>query len=296
VRVAFGCVTATALYACDAPVHIKLLPLESQGTDSESQGADTTVVSNADESSMVDSGTRTSASPAIDAGALLETTLLHHYDFVGDGTLLPDLVGEADGQVVGGTVLVPNGALELDGVDDFVNLPNGMISTLPAATITLWVLWRGGECWQRLFDFGSSATGEDTASSAITSLFVSPASCRWSHLGEVEPKMPTLMFHAPNGYLVEQDVNQLPSDVPVFVSLSVGSDGALRLSLNAETVVQLKTGLRLSDLDDVNNWVGRSQWKADATLKATLFDLRIFGAALTEEHVRTLFERTKDEF
>lgn len=52
-------------------------------------------------------------------------------------------------------------SLNYDGVDDFVSLPSGVVSTLNGDfTIEAWVYWRGASNsnWQRVFDFGSSTT------------------------------------------------------------------------------------------------------------------------------------------
>ena len=54
--------------------------------------------------------------------------------------------------------------------------------------------------------------------------------------------------------------------------------------------------LRLADLVDVNNWIGRSQWEQDATLNATLFDLRIYDVALTETQVEQVFGEVSSDF
>src|SRR5690606_13261129 len=107
----------------------------------------------------------------------LGASLLHHYDFSGTGTTLVDLVGEADGEIVGGAELDAMGGLTLDGVDDYANLPNGLISSLDEVTLAMWLTWHGNPCWQRLFDIGTSVDGEDVASYAATSIFVTPSSC-----------------------------------------------------------------------------------------------------------------------
>lgn len=282
--------TAATCLGCDTSVNIQLLPLVSVTTES-------TATSDAGASAATSTSqvTGSVSSSVEDAGTSVEDALLHHYDFVGDGTVVRDVRGGADGEAVGGALLDGSGVLELDGVDDFVDLPNGLFSSLDAATIALWVEWRGGPCWQRLFDFGSSATSEDTVSSAVTSLFVTPASCRASHLGPVNHNVMSIMFHTPGSYVLEQDVNPMPADVRQFVVLSAGADGRLALSLNGVVVVNLESTLRLSDLDDVNNWLGRSQWGQDPTLRAAIYDLKVYNRALSESQVGDLLERSRDD-
>jgi Concanavalin A-like lectin/glucanases superfamily len=215
---------------------------------------------------------------------------IHHYDFAGEGDVVRDIVAGANGVVIGGAVLDGTGGLELDGLDDFVDLPNALLSPLTEATLTLWLEWGGGPCWQRLFDFGSSSAEEGTPAGARTSLFVTPASCPSSHLGPVEDDVVSLMFHVPGNYSLAQDTSPLPASVPAFVALSVGAAGALQLSLDGRTAIELSSALRLSDLDDVNSWLGRSQWGQDPTLRAHLLDFRIYDVALSSEQLSQVFE------
>lgn len=305
--------------ACDANVNIKLLPLDTlqsepspavTGDQRDAAAPDTaspsTELTNTAPSNTAPSNgpqpdadaasaSATGSSPVIpasgappDAGSDLVLPA-HHYDFAGDGTGVPDLVGGADATLVGGGKLTLEGEARLDGVDDYVDLPNGILSSLQSATITLLLTWHGGACWQRLLDFGSSSTEEGTASAARTSLFVTPASCSGSHLGPVEPNVLSLMFHAPGNYTLAQDENPLPADTPTFVTLSADVDGTLRFTIDGRTVIETGGALRLADLNDINNWIGRSQWEQDSTLNATLFDLRIYDVALTVEQIDRLY-------
>ncbi len=41
----------------------------------------------------------------------------------------------------------------------------------------------------------------------------------------------------------------------------------------------------LSDLDDVNNWLGRAQWENDSEFRGIFFEFRIWDIALTEQQV-----------
>ena len=45
-------------------------------------------------------------------------------------------------------------AIDLDGVDDYVQLPIG-VANYEDITVAAWVYWDGGGNWQRVFDFGS---------------------------------------------------------------------------------------------------------------------------------------------
>lgn len=289
--------------ACDTNVNIKLLPLGAlQSEPAPIIGSEVAPLDAALPNADAGASSAASTSPGVplsgerlDAGAG-GVLPVHHYDFVGEGALVPDLVGGADATLIGGGQSTPQGSTELDGIDDYLDLPNGILSTLQEATITLLLTWHGGACWQRLLDFGSSITEEGTASAARTSLLVTPASCSGSHLGPVEPNVLSLMFHAPGNYTLAQDVDRLPSGLPTFVTLSADADGTLRLTIDGRTVIETGGALRLTDLNDINNWIGRSQWEQDSTLRATLFDLRIYDVALTVTQIDRLFRAVSADF
>ena len=103
--------------------------------------------------------------------------LKHRYSFSdapGSATV-KDSVGTAPGTLHGGATLNGNGTLTLDGSDGYVDLPNGLISQLTNATFEAWVTFSGeGGAWQRVFDFGSNANGEDQQGTGRTYLFLTP--------------------------------------------------------------------------------------------------------------------------
>jgi hypothetical protein len=72
--------------------------------------------------------------------------------------------------------------------------------------------------------------------------------------------------------------------------LSFASSGVLRLYLDGERVAATSTDLRLSDIDDVNNWLGRSQWEQDFNLPGVFESFEIYDVALSDAEVRELFQ------
>ena len=80
------------------------------------------------------------------------------------GTTAADSVGGNNGTLLAGPTWVAgkmNGGLQLDGTDDYVNLPIGnLINTLSSTTFSVWVNWAGSASgsWQRIFDFGSGTS------------------------------------------------------------------------------------------------------------------------------------------
>ena len=73
--------------------------------------------------------------------------LIHRYSFSGKGPDVIDSIGGPSGTLENGAVLDDAGHVVLDGQDDFVALPSGLISSLSAATLFTWLSWNGGHCW-----------------------------------------------------------------------------------------------------------------------------------------------------
>ena len=98
-------------------------------------------------------------------GASAKANLVHRYSFgeAPGSTTVKDSVGTADGALVGTGDFTGDGKLNLTGVDGYVDLPNGIISSLTNATFETWITWNSARTWERIFDLGSSTGGEDVS-------------------------------------------------------------------------------------------------------------------------------------
>jgi hypothetical protein len=135
-------------------------------------------------------------------------------------------------------------------------------------------------------DFGSSDAGEGNVGNALTSLFVTPATCP-------DDTMLALFEFGPSesGVLAP---SRLPVDRPVQVALAFESRSAQRLYLDGALLVEGPTDRALSELDDVNNWLGRSQWRQDLALAGKYYEFRIYDMALTTEQIQAAYARGPD--
>jgi hypothetical protein len=224
----------------------------------------------------------------------LKSLLVHRYDFEGTGTAVKDRVGTAHGVVARGSTLSKldgKGVVLLGGGDvgSYVDLPNGLISSLKNATIEAWITWGGGTNWQRIFDFGDSTspTPEDHQLDGKTYLFVTPKS--GSSVVSVGFSLAT--------QAQELDV---PGSAPLDMSLSqvvaVADDDGNKLALYVNGVKlneQTWTG-QLSKINDVNVWLGRSQYANDSELNAVYHEFRVYSAALSEAQVAAAYAAGTD--
>lgn len=232
------------------------------------------------------------------AGGASEPTLdslIHRYDFEGTGTVLIDRVGGKDGDIRGGAELTGTGWLTLDGNDDYVALPAGLISSLTSMTIAVWVEWNSvaSRCWQRIFDFGNNDAGVQGDAGNVTSAIVlTPSDCPHHSVS-------ALLDFADGGQSIRA-TQTLPADVSTFVALVFSNpEERFELYLDGARVAgdETRPARLLQEIDDVNNWLGRSQWIQDQVVffRGSYDEFRIYDRGLSAAEIAHLAERGPDD-
>jgi len=196
---------------------------------------------------------------------------------------MDDNVQDSSGRNYHGTLTGDSGysagysgkALNFNGSSTFVTLPIGpLMPTLNDVTVATHVNFSGGSgSWQRVFDFGSDST---------VYMFLCP---RQSTGGPMR-------FAIRTAAVGEQIV-----DSPAAISLgwhhmAVSIDSKtmrMTLYLDGEQVGQAATTLLPKDLGNTTqNWLGRSQYTADAYFSGMLDEFRIYNRVLSAQEVRYL--------
>jgi regulation of enolase protein 1 (concanavalin A-like superfamily) len=187
-----------------------------------------------------------------------------------------------DGVTYGGPQWVTGkfgGALDLDGEDDYVDLPIGsLISSLTNSTLSIWTNWTGaGGDWQRIWDFGSSTD---------INMFLSPS------VGGTN----VLRFAITTGSWGAEDQTSaqmaLPSGWHNVTVVINAVNNTHTLYLDSEVVTELtNTRYVPSTLGQTTqNWLGRSQYP-DPYFAGSLDDFRIYNKAFTVDEVDLLVPR-----
>ncbi len=210
--------------------------------------------------------------------------LVHRYSFDEVGATLVDSIGGADGTVMSST-LDGSGQMTLAGgtSGQYADLPNGMISSLRNATFELWLDWDDdGSNWQRVFEFGSSEGGEDVSDAGYTYLALvataTDGNSRWLRLSF------TNMGNPP--HVEMETAAPLPTAAGTHVAVVVDDDNdVISLYVDGTLLGQAPFTLALGDLDDVNNWLGRSQFVNDSGFSGAYDEFRIYDQALSETDI-----------
>jgi hypothetical protein len=233
--------------------------------------------------------------PATELGALVA----HRYRFNDSGMAIADELGTANGAAVGVSVSAGSGKINLSGNEQWVNLPNGLISGQQSVTIEAWVNWLADSSsataeWQNVFDFGSSGA-EDVPGYASNRLYLSAK----GH----DPGYARAGFYTTNFddeiYVEATRVLPASSDPNKGTQVALVVDGvlgSLTLYIDGQREGATSAGqqINLALIQDINDWIGRSQYSEDPEFQGEILDFRIYSAALSEQQIGLSFSLGAD--
>ena len=211
-----------------------------------------------------------------------------------------DSLGGAHGVIKGEGASFASGRLMLPGGPSasaaYVDLPNGLISRHNDATLEGWVTVEGAQTWARLFDFGSTAGGEidGPGGGGEGQDYLALAASHGMDINRQRLEIRNLDNAA--GGMNSGSVSGSPQTLDTglattlgetfhFAAVYDGAKGELRHYRNGILEGALPVSIELANLNDVNNWLGRSNWTADANLQGAFDEFRIYNAALTDEEI-----------
>jgi hypothetical protein len=189
------------------------------------------------------------------------------------GTTAADAIGNGwVGTLVNGPLWVAGisgNAVKLDGANDYVALPAGVVASSATSTIAAWVNLDAVSNWNRIFDFGSGTS---------TYMYLTPKN-------GVNGK---IRFVIKNNNSSEQQIDgtaALPTGGWHHVAVTLdGATGILYVDGN-EVGRNSAMTLKPSDLGSTTqNWIGRSQYN-DPYLNGKIDDFKIYSRALSASDV-----------
>ncbi len=164
-------------------------------------------------------------------------------------------------------------AIDLDGSNDYLSIPSGVISGVDNMTIAAWVNWDGGSDWQRIFDFGDGTNRY---------LFLSPSA------GSEK-----LRFTINNGKgdQIVEDTEALAIGTWVHVAVTL-SNWTTTLYVNGVAVASNDASINPTGFDftPVNNYIGKSQFGPDPLFNGRIDDFRIYNYALTAAQIKDVVQ------
>ena len=206
-----------------------------------------------------------------------QTMLAHRYSFTTDAS---DSVGAQDGTIFGTATISGNAAVLIGSGTDknsYIDLPPGLVSSLDSVTMEAWVsLPSPVGTWSRLFDFGSQNTGGN----GVNYVFLSP------HTGT-----PSLRSVLSDGSEASADTIP-PLDGFTGQIVVVFDPTTDTQAIYTNGVLAVSAGLggkKLSGVNDLHCWLGRSMYAGDSGLSGSIDEFRIYAGAFTPAQVTADF-------
>jgi hypothetical protein len=205
-----------------------------------------------------------------------------------------DSVGTANGTLYGGTLNGTSVTLAGAQTDQHIALPSGIISSLgSSATFETWITWTGIGVWQRIFDFGASDMGPGNQGTGQSWIFLTPLGGGGvTLLSMLTPGLTEVMGVAPLPTATMEHLAVVINGMPA--ADGGGGSGTASLYINGALVATLPLTSPLTGVNDVNNWLGKSQFVADPEFGGTYYEFRIYSSARTAAQIMASFTAGPD--
>ena len=211
------------------------------------------------------------------------------------GAQLNDSIGTAHGFIRGAGASANGNGVRLTGGSSasaaYIDLPNASVSgsaeSYPGfseASYEVWVTVHSSQTWSRILDFGNNAsddvTGPGGTFNGADYLTVS------ANVGTAND----IMFERGGQYLTGGGNQFVTGATTIGTRMHIVatydiSSSAWKLYKNGTQIASVPTLLGPSTIDDLNVWLGRSSWSADANSDATYDEFRSYDYALSASQV-----------
>jgi len=229
------------------------------------------------------------------------------------GTVITDQIGSASAMVrgigatfTGSALRIPGGTtgnVAANAIAAYVDLPNGLISTRTSVTIELWATPLAAGNYARILEFGRpvqngdglGAAGEYTGTAGTAAPDSTQSSDGIMLSAAVGTDLNAQRFEAKlDGAAVTLDsglptLSGVQHHYVITYTRGIGdfatTGGRWEWYRDGDPVAYLDVSYLLSAIEDVNNWLGRSLWSADAMARVDYSEVRISDVALTRAEV-----------
>ena len=162
-----------------------------------------------------------------------------------------------------------NSVLNLDGADDYADAPAGVWFNGGAFTIEGWVFPRSPASWSRLIDFGNGPGLENVM------------------VGISEATSGRPILHVTKAGASQILIAPTPLPLNQWTHLSITHDGVGTARIYVNGVLAAQGSVQApGNVIRTNNYIGRSNWPADAYANAAFDDVRLWSVARTAQQIR----------
>lgn len=236
--------------------------------------------------------------------------LKHRYSFgntagaLANGAQVTDSIGGANGTVRGTGANATGSGVRLAGgsssTSAYIDFPNGIASGsgelfpgLEVVTYELWVTVHSNKTWSRIIDFGNNSIDEVTGPGGTFN--GADYLCVSANVGNAND----ILFERGGEHLTGggnqfiTGASTLGTPMHIVVTYDTASF-QWKLYKNGAQIGTIPTLLGPSTIDDLNVWLGRSNWAADSNTDATFDEFRIYDRALSAQEVSASYAAGPD--
>lgn len=192
-------------------------------------------------------------------------------------------------------------------ISAYLNLPNGVVSSKTNLTVEIWAAPLSARFFQPLFDFGrmnhagdgAGATGEWTGTTGATP----PTSQTSDGVALLLNRDANLNTQRQGSRINNGAPLYLDSNLPttagnmyhyLFTFEDTPAGGNVAWYRNGNLVASGSVNFHLADIEDVNNWIGRSQWDILANAHVRIDEVRLYDHAFAAPEVAASFAAGAD--
>jgi hypothetical protein len=193
------------------------------------------------------------------------------------------------------------------GIAAYLDLPNGVASSKTHLSVEIWAAPVSAQFYQPLFDFGRMNHAGDGAGAAG----------EWTGTtGAVPPGSETsdgiaLLINRDNNLNTQRQGSRINGGAPLYLDSNLATTagttyhyvftfqdtvggGTVSWYRNGVLVVSGNVAFHLSEIEDVNNWFGRSQWNILSNANVAYDEVRLYNHALTPAEITASFAAGAD--
>jgi len=225
----------------------------------------------------------------------------HRYRFdnpaapLADGAQILDSIGGAHGLIRGAGASADGTGVRLPGGSPasaaYIDLPNHLASGSAAyfpgladATYEVWITVHSAQNWSRILDFGNNSADEIAAPGGSFN------GADYLMVSATVGTTPNIRFERGGQYLTGGATQDIAGATTLGARMHVvatydGATAAWRLYRDGALLSTRPTLLGPATLDDLNVWLGRSNWSGDSNTDATYDEFRVYDYALSAQEI-----------
>jgi MYXO-CTERM domain-containing protein len=208
----------------------------------------------------------------------------------------PAVIRGAGASATGSAIDLPGGS---SASAAYIDLPNGLVSNKSSITLSSWVTISSTTSpWQRIFDFGSTDTGVGPQGGELFGPGGGGQGLEYILLAPAQGNNPNAqrLEYRENGATINTTDSAISTPIGsehlfTFVWEDMGGGLARQGWYLDGSLVTMSANFTasLSALNDVNNWLGRSNWTVDGNTDGTFNQFALYDHAMTGAEVAADF-------